>query len=225
MVIISCQDKDKKEGSVIFYQEDSIQEVVKPEKGFQNIIVIDSFLVKKAITNYLTISNTSETDSLVAFCTCEKNVKNNTIAIQLQTAIPVKSEILKGNRKRNTILQKVSYGYIEQLEGQFKYLTFKLKDSLVQSIDMYAKSTEKDYDRDDYEEFSINKYKIKISTFNYSIASDVYGDFEIFLPQDFGFFENDTIVKGYFSCINWKIQNPSDIKSWNIHKKMPRAIE
>ena len=47
--------------------------------------------------------------------------------------------------------------------GQFKFLTIVLKDSIVESINLYSKSTEKEYNGIDFDSLSINKYKINIS--------------------------------------------------------------
>ena len=68
----------------------------------------------------------------------------------------------------------------------------------------------------DFKSMDIDKYKIAISTFNYSIPSNVYGNFELRLPQGFGYFENDTILKGHFECNNWEISSKEELKSWKI---------
>jgi len=94
-------------------------------------------------------------------------------------------------------------------------LTIKLKDSLVENIELYAKSTDKDYDGKDFENVEIDNYEIKISTFNYSIYSNVYGNFEVVLPKGFG----------YFECNNWVISSKEKIQKWEMNKKYPLPIE
>jgi len=167
-------------------------------------------------------------DSLIVFCSCQKNKKNNTIFIQLLTAIPTKKQLQVKERKRaNTILQLFDWRIPpkDSIIGQFKFLTIKLKDSLVQNIELYAKSTDKDYDGKDFESVEIDNYEIKISTFNYSIASNVYGNFEVVLPKGFGYFKNDTILKGYFECNNWVISSKEKIQKWEINKNRFTQIE
>lgn len=113
----------------------------------------------------------------------------------------------------------------DSIKGQFKFLTIKLKDSLVQNIELYSKSTDKDYGGKDFESLEIDNYNIKISTFNYSIASNVYGNYKMTLPKGFGYFKNDTLIKGNFKCNNWKISTKKEIQEWEINKKYPQPIE
>jgi|GEM_PF-1386995 len=226
--IIGCK-LDKKED----VKEDSFIITEFNEKPIHNAkpmkkIYIDTSLIKKSDRMpYLYVSDGVVTDSIVAVCTCQKNKKKNTIFIQLLTAIPTKKQLQRGLRKKRPLHQLFEWNIPpkDSIIGQFKFLTIKLKDSLVQTIELYAKSTDKDYEGKDFENVEIDNYEIKISTFNYSIASNVYGNFEVTLPKYFGYFENDTILKGYFECNNWEIRTKEQIKNWEINKNRFTPIE
>ncbi len=215
--IIGCKsDNEDKSDKNIKEENFVVPEVDTTSYLLSKKISIDSNLIKKNEVSFLSLFNKTTADSIIAICNCEKNIKNNTIFIQLRTAIPTKKEIQSGAKKNNSILQTLSLGYNDSLSGQFKFLTIKLKDSLVQTIELYSKSTDKDYDGKDFETLEINNYDVRISTFNYSIASNVYGNFEMVLPKDFGYLKNDTLIKGYFKCNNWKISTKEELENWDI---------
>jgi hypothetical protein len=189
--------------------------------NFLNSIKIDTALIKRIAFDRLVISNSEKSDSIISLCHCKKDKKNNIIKIQLSTAIPTQRELDTMNdsfRKRNRFLYLGDLSNSKTINGQFKFITIILKDSIVKSIDLYSKSTEKEYNGIDFDSLSIDRYKINISKFNYSIASDVYGNFEFRLKKQFGFFKNDTILKGNFVCNNWIITEKKEIKNWNIKK-------
>ena len=181
MSLLLCCNINKK-------SNDSI-EIIAPEKTlskkvnvnkFENYFVQDTTVEKKGRFNSLSISNFKESDSIVALCTCKKNVKKNIMKIQLKTGIPNKSvldTLKKENRKGNKILEIGGFDIRKKINGQFKFLTM-----------------------------------------DYSIASDIYGSFALHLPKEFGYFENDTILKGNFECYNWNISDKENIKNWNIQK-------
>ena len=222
MSLLLCCNINKK-------SNDSI-EIIAPEKTlskkvnvnkFENYFVQDTTVEKKGRFNSLSISNFKESDSIVALCTCKKNVKKNIMKIQLKTGIPNKSvldTLKKENRKGNKILEIGGFDIRKKINGQFKFLTIVLKDSIVKSINLYSKSTQKEYNGTDFDSMNIDKYQIKISKMDYSIASDIYGSFALHLPKEFGYFENDTILKGNFECYNWNISDKENIKNWNIQK-------
>ena len=195
------------------------KEVNVLKENFENSFETDSTLAKKISFDFIKISNTEKTDSIASICNCDKNVKDNSIKIQLETGIPTQKELDTmsegSNRKWNTLLQ-TRFGPIEKIRGQFKFLNIELKDSLVKSINIYSKSTEKEYNGNDFDSLTVERFKIKISKFDYSIASNVYGEFEFRLDKNFGLFENDTILKGRFLCNNWIVWNKEKIKNWKI---------
>jgi hypothetical protein len=182
--------------------------------SFLNYIKLDSTIEKGLQFDYLLVKRDSEYDSIVSLCHCKKNKKNNSISIQIQTAIPTKKELDtldKSERSRRNRFLQIGTSR-QNFNRQLKFLTINLKDSIVKSIELYSKSTEKEYKGGDFDSLSINKYNIKISKFDYSIASDVFGNFELRLARDFGLNKNDTIIKGRFLCNNWRILEKEDIK-------------
>ena len=222
MPLLLCCNIDKK-------SNDSI-EIIAPEKTlskkinvnkFENYFVQDSTLEKKGRFNSLSISNFKESDSIIALCTCQKNVKSNVMKIQLKTGTPNKNvldTLKKKNRKGNKILEIGGYDRKQKINGQFKFLTIVVKDSIVKSINLYSKSTQKEYNGSDFDSMNIDKYQIKISKMDYSIASNIYGSFTLQLPNEFGYLENDTILKGNFECYNWRISNKESIRNCNINE-------
>ena len=219
---VSCvQQKETKKKEREPEVEISKQSIVKTDL-FQNSFQVDTSLTEKMAFDFIVVSNSTQTDSIVSISNCDKDQKNNVIKIQLQTGIPTKKELdtlsADSNKKWNTILQTRDLGYLEKLSGQFRFLNIVIKDSTVRSINLYSKSTDKEYNGSDFDSLSINKYKIRISRFDYSIASDIYGEFELVLEKEFGFFENDTILKGSFQCNNWIIWDSEKIKNWSINK-------
>lgn len=219
ILFVGCKP-DKQNKIIVEENNFAIDDKTNPIK---KEISIDSNLIKNSEVSFLSISDGVLTDSIITICNCQKNKKDNTIFIQLRTSIPTKSQIQSGIKKNRSILQRLDYN--DSVKGQFKFLTIKLKDSLVQNIEIYSKSTDEDYNGKDFESLEINNYDIKISTFDYSIASNVYGNFEMVLPKDFGYFKNDTLIRGDFKCNNWKISTKEEIQKWEINKKYPQPIE
>lgn len=221
---ISCvQQKENKKKESKPEMEIKEQSIVKKDL-FQNSFQVDTSLTEKMAFDFIAVTNSKQTDSIVSICNCDKNQKNNSIKIQLQTGIPTKKELdtlsADSNKRWNTILQTRDLGYLEELSGQFKFLNIILKDSTVKSVNIYSKSTNKEYNGSDFDSLSIDRYKISISKFDYSTASDIYGEFELRLEKGFGLFENDTILKGNFQCNNWIIWNNEKIKNWKINKNL-----
>lgn len=220
-LLLSCKtDKKPNDPIEIITPEKTLNKKVDVNK-FENYFVKDTTVEKKGRFNSLGISNFKESDSIIALCTCKKNVKNNVMKIQLKTGIPNKSvldTLKKENRKGNKVLEIGGYDINQKINGQFKFLTIIVKDSIVKSINLYSKSTQKEYNGTDFDSLNINKYQIKISKMDYSIASDIYGSFTLHLPREFGYFENDTILNGNFECYNWNISDQKSIQNWNINK-------
>lgn len=79
-------------------------------------------------------------------------------------------------------------------------------------------SEEKQFDNNKIDSVSIIKYKIHINTFNYKIAQNVWGTYELILPDEFGYSENDTIISGTFHCNNWKAVRYENLEDWTDHQ-------
>lgn len=216
---VSCVNKNETKENRIERHLEFQDETTVPKEHFVNSFVTDTTLIKRNAFDFIKISNTEKTDSIVSICNCDKNVNDNSIKIQLETGIPTQKELdtmgEASNRTWNTILQ-TRFGPMGKVKGQFKFLNIVLKDSLVKSINIYSKSTEKEYNGTDFDSLTVERFKIKVSKFDYSIASNIYGEFEFRLDKNFGLFENDTIIKGRFLCNNWIISNKEKIKNWKI---------
>ena len=219
-VIFSCKTENKPVEKNIEYPKiektktDSIN-------TFRNQIKIDSTLKPLGKVVKLELSNGIKSESVFALCSCQKDKKNNIIKIQLRSGIPTKKELDSTgitDKSGGRLNHLMDLGYLKRIDGQFQFFTLILKDSIIKSLELYSKSTELEYNGKDFKSMDIEKYKIAISTFDYSIASNVYGNYELRSPQGFGYFENDTILKGHFECNNWRISSKEEIKNWDIKK-------
>tara|TARA_R110002049_G_scaffold308241_1_gene511455 strand:- start:243 stop:977 length:735 start_codon:yes stop_codon:yes gene_type:complete len=220
ILFFSCKIENKKEEKNIEPQK---TEKIKIDSSntFINEIRIDTTIKPLGKVVELELSNGKKSENIFALCSCQKDKKNHMIKIQLRSGIPTKNELDSTgitDKSGGRFMHLMDLGALKRIDGQFKFLTFILKDSLLTDLQLYSKSTELEYDGEDFKSMDIDKYKIAISTFDYSIASNVYGNFELRLPQGFGYFENDTILKGHFECNNWKISSKEEIKEWDIHK-------
>jgi hypothetical protein len=220
LVLLSCNTDNQIGKKNVEYQKKE-EEKNDSLKAFRNYIRIDSTLKPLGRVVELELSNGIKNEGIFALCSCQKDKKNNKIKIQIKSGIPTKKELDSTgitDKSGGRLMQLMHLGNLKRIDGQFKYLTFILKDSLLTDLELYSKSTELEYDGKDFKSTEINKYKILISKFDYSIASDVFGNFEIRLPNGFGYFINDTILKGNFECNNWRISSKADVKNWNIQE-------
>ncbi len=217
--ILSC----KTDNNTCDKHQENNFDIKKVESKSEQKISKYSSLIKPSEVSYLHISNGSKTDSIIMICNCEKNKFDNSLTVQLRSAIPTKREINLGVKNSNLIVQNSDYK--SKLNGQYKFLTLKLKGNIVEYFDLYSKSTSNDYGQKDYQNLEVKIYDVKLSTFDYSVATDVYGSFEIELPEDFGYFQNDKILKGKFKCNNWKTLSKSDVQNWQINKVHEVPVE
>ncbi len=199
----------------------SCKKDIKPKKNEQNIesktaeikkstistIERDSTLELQKVDLIYTISD-EQIDTLIGFCNCEKNIKNNTLKIQIRTEFPSLSELEKGNRNATEFRMGVP--------RQYRFLTFYLRDSIVEKTKIFKASTEPQFENKKIDSTSFQNYKIKINRFDYKIAQNVWGNYELELPNSFGFIENDFKLKGSFHCNNWKIVEYEELPDWTI---------
>ncbi|WP_373060287.1 hypothetical protein [Zunongwangia sp. H14] len=101
---------------------------------------------------------------------------------------------------------------------QYSFPTIYIKDSIVQKVELLKASKERQFNNEKIDSVSINKYKIYINTFNYNIAQNVWGTYELILPEDFGYSKNDTIIRGTFHCNNWQAVKYDDLNEWTEQK-------
>jgi len=218
LIVLGCKSDKTSEVNL-----EAIKLQKKQVNGFINELTIDSTLKRLGKISELTLSNGDRKESILAICSCEKDKNDNSIKIQLSSGIPTRKEldslgITDKTSSRFNNLFGFGIGNLEKINGQFKFLTFSIKDSVVINLALYSKSTGFEYNGKDFESVDISKHKIKISTFDYSTASNVYGDFELIFPEGYGYFVNDSIVKGHFECNNWRINSKEEIQNWDIHK-------
>jgi len=222
LLLSSCQEKNPSKINLENKIKKEPKKIVEKQK-YKSFIETDSTLTDSIFKHFIEVSNKKETDTLVAICNCQKNKKDNTIAIQLTSAIPTKKELENGEKGSRLFMEFNRPGLFH---GQMKFITIHLKDSLVEKIEVLSKSTDPDYNGDNFECITVQGYKIKISKFDYSIASNIYGTFELILESNFNYLPNDKIVKGQFACNNWRINSYSDIKNFDIEKysRTPRNV-
>ncbi len=181
--------------------------IVEINKNKISTIERDSTLQLQKVDLIYTFSD-KKIDTLIGFCNCEKNVKNNTLKIQIRTEFPSLSELEKGNKSATEFQMGI--------DRQYRFLTFYLKDSIVEKIKVFKASTESQFENNKTDSTSIKHYEIKINRFDYKIAQNVWGNYELELPSPFGFIENDFKVKGTFHCNNWKIVEYEELSDWTI---------
>ncbi len=191
---------------------------------FKTYFSVDTTLEKPTIPfAKLRVTNGVTADTLLLANSCQKNTKDNSIKIQAQVMIPTRRELdsLPSNApERYTKLQGMyHFGSLPKKHtGQLKVLNIHLKDRMVQEINLLSRSSDPDYDGTDFKKERIDRYQIKISRFDYKVASDVYGEFALIVPDSFGFIENDTLISGSFLCMNWIVNSEETIQKWNFIK-------
>ncbi len=227
IILFGCKNENQ---TIDVYKESN--KITKPlidsTNRFISEVRIDTSLKPLGKVVDLELSNGKRKETVFAICSCQKDKKNNTIKIQIRSGIPTKKEMDSTgitDKSGGRLNHLMDLGYLKKIDGRFQFLTFFLKDSILTQLEMYSKSTEPEYNGSDFKSMDIDRYKIAISTFDYSIASAVYGNFELRLPKDFGYFDNDTILKGHFECNNWKIATKDEIQKWEINKIYPQQIE
>jgi hypothetical protein len=222
-ILLGCNDSNPKyrneSKKIVKSQSDTV--INKHENKFSTFIKLDTSYTKPKHFNDLIVENQITSDTLFSACSCDKNVKDNSIKIQIKTAIPTKKKLdsmPKDSRERyNKLLELYSLDLNPPpFEGQLKYINFVLKDSTVINSNIISRSSEMEYHGKNFKKDTIHKYQIKISRFKYHNASKVYGIFKILLPVEFGFTCNDTIVSGGFLCMNWIINEEFDIRNYEF---------
>ncbi len=212
-LFISCQS-DKNKSQTDSSSVEKTNPAVQAKDSFKNYFKSDSTLTKKDSVDVLAISNGSKTEEILAICNCDKNVEENTIKIQIRVAIPTIPELEEGATGGRTFMGLARW----PKKAQFRYLTFHLKDSTIEKTQLFYKSLEKAYNNSDFKYSNVSEYQLRISKFDYSIASDIFGKYEVLLPEPFGYFKNDTFLTGTFECNNWRINSLEKVKKWSLEQ-------
>lgn len=212
-LFISCQS-NKNKSHTDSSNAGKPSPAVQATKSFKSYFKTDSTLTRRDSVDVLAISNGSKTEEILAISNCDKNVEENTIKIQIRVAIPPIAELEERATDGRTFLGLASW----PKKAQFRYLTFHLKDSTIEKTQLFYKSIEKAYNNSDFKYSNISKYQLRISKFDYSIASDVFGKYKVQLSEPFGYFINDTLLTGTFECNNWRINSLEKVKNWNLEE-------
>ena len=186
--------------------ERKIVNIEVKEKEISTIEIDTTLQLQKV--DLIFLQTDKQIDTLIGFCNCEKNIKNNTLKIQIRTEFPSLSELEKGNRNATEFQMGIP--------RQYRFLTFYLRDSIVEKTKIFKASTESQFGNKKTDSTSFQNYKIKINKFDYEIAQNVWGNYELELPNSFGFIKNDFKIKGTFHCNNWKIVEYEQLSDWTI---------
>ncbi|NQX78468.1 hypothetical protein [Gilvibacter sp.] len=216
-ILLGCEKNIKGHSD---YKLDSQEHVLdKSEITFKSTFTIDTSKVSYLQSLTQIVSNSEIERSIGALCYCEKSVKNNTIKIQIISGIPNQSELDSIGIVDNSGGKIAAFMArdLKDISGQFKFLTIQIKDELIESIELFSKSTEPEYNGQHFKKSETNKYQIAISKMHYSIASDIFGSYNLRLNEDFGYFDNDTVVSGHFLCSNWKVLKEEEIREMKLN--------
>src|SRR5690554_3375609 len=127
ILTIGCKNNESKQDIRL---ENSFEKIEPTQaKKETDTLIQDSTLIRKGPAYFITLTDGKTKDSIAAFCSCQKDIKNNTLKIQLTTAIPTKKELdtLKEKAKKwNKVWQLRDLGYLNDINGQFKFLTIIL---------------------------------------------------------------------------------------------------
>lgn len=210
LTIISCK---KRESNINLKEQtkpiSKIDSTDDQKIKYESFLKKDTSLKKRKID--LTYLKNNRSDTLIAFCNCEKNIKENSLIIQPRIEFPSKSELKKGN--------KMSTYFFPDPPRQYRFPTIYIKDSVVQKVKLLKASKERQFNNEKIDSVSIDQYKIYINTFNYNIAQNVWGTYELILPEDFGYSKNDTIISGTFHCNNWQAVKFKNLNEWTEQKE------
>ncbi len=213
ILFTSCQSKE-----IEYQNTSSVVEnygpIAQENYSFKSYFKSDSTLTNKDLVDVLAISNGSKEEEILAICNCDKNVDDNTIKIQISVAIPTKAELDEGATGGRTFMGLGRW----PKKAQFRFLTFHLKDSTIEKTQLFYKSVDKIYNNSDFKYSNISNHQISISKFDYSIASEIFGNYTVILPEDFGYFKDDTLLTGTFQCNNWRIQSLEGVKDWDLEE-------
>ena len=206
LVFISCNRKEN-QPKENYINNKKVLDTLNLSETRISSFEINSTIMPQTVDLLLTYSD-NQIDTLIGFCNCEKNIKNNTLKIQIRTEFPSLSELEKGNRQATEFQMEVS--------RQYRFVTFYLKDSIVEETKIFKASTESQFENEKIDSASFKNFVIRINTIDYKIAQNVWGNYEIELADPFGYSANDYNIKGTFHCNNWKIVDFEELPKWTI---------
>ncbi|PQJ20784.1 hypothetical protein [Tenacibaculum sp. SG-28] len=210
LVFYSCKDSSNPEKTKMILSKDSIGKELFIESNYNSDIVLDSSLSKQEM-DFIQIKRGKKTDSLVSICGCEKNVESNTLKIQIRTSFPPKSKLEEGELNNSLPPAFISeYGY----DIQYRFITFLVRDSIIQNVQLFKVSTENQFKGQSKVQEDLDSYMLKLNKFNYQIANNIWGEFEVIVPSGFVMNGEGSVINGTFHCDNGGISHFSDLDSF-----------
>ena len=209
LVFCSCKETSNHERTKVTRYKDTISKESFLKSSYKSRIVLDSALSKRNL-DFIQINEANKTDSLMSFCSCEKNIVSNTLKIQIITSFPSKTKLKEIGLKYSHIPPFISEkGY----DIQYRLITFSVQDSIVQNVQLFKVSTEYQFQGKNKVQVDLDKFVLKLNKFNYRRADKILGEFEVITPSGFVFDGESSIVKGTFHCNNGGIRLFSDLDS------------
>jgi len=210
LVFYSCKKSSNPERTKMILSKDSIGKELFIKSSYNSNIVLDRSLSKREM-DFLQINRGNKTDSLMSFCGCEKNLESNTLKIQIRTSFPPNSKLKEGGLKNILPPPFISeYGY----DIQYRFITFIVRDSIIQNVQLFKVSTENQFKGKSKVQEDLDSYILKLNKFNYRIANNIWGEFEVIVPRGFVINGERSIIKGSFHCDNGGIRLFSDLDSF-----------
>lgn len=159
-----------------------------------------------------------EVFKIESHCKCEKKVKENKIAIQIEKTFPSdsfkKRYLVDAKNLANRFLMNYAW-YKDSLDFQVSQITIYLTGNKVDSAIIKRVSEEAQFEGKYRVSADINYFNISITKANYHVASDIWGVAKLKMPIPFGWTENDKIVNIYFRCNNSRIEQTVELPSFD----------
>jgi len=192
----------------------------KFDSGFDDSKIVSSgYSQKNDLMATLTILDDSKKQKVIEVrCICQKNVKENKIAIQASKIFPsdsFKPAYLEDSKKfMNSFAMNYAW-YRDSLDFQVSQITIYLTDDKVDSAVIKRVSEEPQFDGKYRVSAKIDYINVSISKANYRVASDIFGVAKLKMPIPFGWTEKDEIVNLYFKCNNSTIEQTVELPSFD----------
>lgn len=210
LVFYSCKDSSIPNRTKMILSKDSIGKELYIKSSYNSDIVLDSSLSKREM-DFIQINRGEKTDSLISICGCEKNVESNTLKIQIRTSFPPKSKLKEEGLKNSLPPPFISeYGY----DIQYRFITFLVRDSIIQNVQIFKVSTENQFKGENKVQEDLDSYILKLNKFNYQIANNIWGEFEVVVTSGFVINGENSVINGTFHCDNSGIRLFSDLDSF-----------
>lgn len=183
-----------------------------------NILNVGYAKESKPISTITILNDNKQQEDIEVRCICQKNVKENKIAIQASKIFPSDSYKPAYLKEAKTFMNSFSMNYAwykDSLDFQVSQITIYLTDSKVDSTIIKRVSEEPQFDGKYKISASIDYFNISITKTNYNVASDIWGVAKLKMPIPFGWTEHDKTVNLYFRCNNSRIDQTVELPSFD----------